>query len=141
VVALNIIAIGKESLDIEIDNRIYRLSGENETDGFIAWVSQTALLTKKHTQMPLDERKELSCNMVKSTPTQFTTWLNDKTTSINTNLIELDEANKHQVMERICKTWTEGFKITFLDDSHNIVGIAGCTNLEQFGINGEKNEN
>jgi hypothetical protein len=130
VVVLNIIDIGKESLDLEIDHKIYRLSGENETNGFIAWISRTALLTKNHTEMPFDERKKLSHDMVESTPAQFTAWLNDKTTSISTNLIELDEANKHQVMERICKAWTEDFKITFLDENHNIVGIAACTNSE-----------
>jgi hypothetical protein len=129
--SLNIIDIGKENLDIEIDNRIYRLSGENEINGFIAWVSQTALLTKNHAEMPFDEREKLSRAMAKSTPIQFTAWLNDKAASISSNLIELDETSKHQVMERICEAWAENFKITFLDDSHNIVGIAGCTKLEQ----------
>ena len=124
---MNIIDIGKESLDIEIDNEIYRLSGENESNGFIAWVSQTTLLAKNQIQMSFDERKKLSHNMVNSTPTQFTALLNDNSISIRTNLIELDEANKHKIMEIICKAWTENFKITFLDDNHNIVG---CTNSE-----------
>jgi hypothetical protein len=113
---------GKEHLDIEIDGRAYRLSGELSADGFAAFAHQPALLTQTETTMNMGERMRLASQVDQSSPEGFTDWLRSPDTLITTRLQVLSELEKNQVMQTVCDEWPdETFSVCFYDENLNLL--------------------
>jgi len=113
---------GKEHLDVEINGTIYRLSGELQTTEFSAWATQTAILSQSEKAMSMSERTKLASKCQNSSPKDFIEWLTNADVQILTNLQEISEKEKNQVMQTICDEWTDDkFSICFYDDNYNII--------------------
>ena len=119
---MRILDIGKETVDIEINNKVYRLSGELYKDGFIALASQMALVSSKSMPMSMEKRLKIAPSAEELSPQSFVDWLKNSNKLILTELIDISEDEKNYVMNKICEEW-ENVKcpIYFSDDDYNII--------------------
>jgi hypothetical protein len=113
---------GKEHLDVEINGRAYRLSGQLTESEFTAFADRTTLITQTKRTMSPDERKALAAKSEKSSPKDFTAWLQNQSTQITTNLQPLSDQEKEQVMQTVCNNWpTKTLSISFYDKNQTLL--------------------
>jgi hypothetical protein len=113
---------GKEHLDVEIDGKAYRLSGQLDANEFTAFADRTALLTQANEAMDMSERMELAAKSEPSSPKDFTDWLRNQDVQIVTNLQPLDEQEKKRVMQAVCDKWIDKtFSIYFYDGNSRLL--------------------
>jgi hypothetical protein len=117
-----LLSSGKEHLDVEIDGKAYRLSGELNANEFAALAHQTALLTQTKTAMSMSERVKLADQSEQLSPKDFTDWLRNQDAPITTNLQALSESEKNRVMHTVCNEWPdETLSICFYDENFNLL--------------------
>lgn len=114
---MRIIDIGKENVDIEINSKTYRLSGELYKDGFVAFASRISLILSESAPMSMEERLQIASTTEKLSPKPFIDWLKNPNGLIPTKLIDINEDEKNMVMEAIYQEGdVHNFPIHFIHD-------------------------
>ena len=121
---MKILDRGREHLNIEIGEKIYRLVGELSNDSICIFKKYITLVVAVSTPMSESRKKETLDLLDKSKlgNKEFVAWLSDPATVIDTNLQDISEQERMYVIETVCNEWYEDkCPIYFIDDNYNVI--------------------
>ena len=120
---MKILDRGREHIDIEIGERVYRLGGVLSNDSISILTKWISLVVEESTPMSEREKKEFldGIDKSKSSNKEFVAWLSDPATVINTKLQDISEQERMYVIETVCEEWSDDkCPIYFTDDNYNL---------------------
>ena len=102
--------IKKESLDIEIDGKLYQLTGQLAQDGFHASQTEISYVSDEEHPIPMEERQKLAKSIAEnpySGSQEFVDFLLDTNVKLTTHLCPISDIEKNKVLQIIQSQWTE----------------------------------
>lgn len=111
--------IKKESLDIEIEGKLYQLTGQLAQDGFHASQAEISYVSDEEHPIPMEERQKLAKSIAEnpySGSQEFVDFLLDTNVKLTTHLCPISDIERVKVIQEICTHWDKTgaeFKIQF----------------------------
>lgn len=102
--------IKKESLDIEIEGKLYQLTGQLAQDGFHASQTEISYVSDEEHPIPMEERQKLAKSIAEnpySGSQEFVDFLLDTNVKLTTQLCPISDIEKNKVLQIIQSQWTE----------------------------------
>ena len=112
---MKIYRVGKESIEIELDGRTYRLSGVL-ADGFYVSPTEISFISDERHPIPMEERRSLAEHVAGSAPEAFVRMLRDPEVLMETCLYPVPDGEKSEIVQKIRDQWDEassGFELHF----------------------------
>ena len=116
---LKIRNLKKESLDIEVEGKWYRLTGQLAQDGFHASKTEISFISDEKHPIPMEERRKLAKDIAEKpycTSQEYVDFLLNPNVNLSTNLCPISVVEKTKVLRVIQEQWNEadaGFGIRF----------------------------
>lgn len=113
----------QEHFDIEIDEKVYRLTGELSIHSICIFKKWISLVVEESTPMSEKRKKEFLDRIDKSKSSkELVEWISNPANVLHSNLQDISEQERMYVIETVCNEWYEDkCPIYFIDDNYNVI--------------------